>query len=161
MQFTLDIEGDRRVDVRLEQFPERARAGLARRIDALAGELLARVLAAEPKRTGKLASETGKSGVRCGRDFVSESVRVAAKDGAEARKAGALEYGASKPAAVPSHTMRLTHVFARQIAPLDVVVAAYKRPMNMAARHYLRGPLDSMRGEIRDALHEAIEEALS
>jgi len=160
MQFTLDIDGDRRVDVRLQEFPEAARGALARRIDALAGELLSRVLGAEPKRTGKLAGETGKSPVQNRPDFVRASVRVAAKDGADARKAGALEYGASKPAAVPSHTVRLTHVFSRQIAPLDVVVAAYRRPMNMAARRYLRGPLDTMRGDIRDALHEAIEEAL-
>jgi hypothetical protein len=42
----------------------------------------------------------------------------------------------------------------------EVVVGAYSRPMNLAARGFLHGPLAAMRTEIRDGLKEAFEEAL-
>lgn len=160
MQFGLNIDGDLRAAVRFEEFPERARAALRRKIDELAGELLGQVIADEPQKTGQLRGETKKS-IADRPEFVRGTVRVAAKDAAEARKAAALEYGAQKPAQVPAHAMRLTHVFGRQVAPFEVMVGAYSRPMHLAARRYLRSPLEAMRGEIRDGLQEALQEALA
>ena len=138
---------------------ERARAALARHIEALTADLLSRVVGGEPVKTGKLRSETGSSVVERG-ELIRGTVRVAAQDAAEAKKAAALEYGATKPAQVAAHTAQLGHVFARAVAPFEVVVAAYTRRPNLAARRFLRGPLDAMRSEIVDGLKQALEEAL-
>jgi hypothetical protein len=53
--------------------------------------------------------------------------------------------------------MRLDHVFARALdAPETVLVAAYSRPMNLAARRFERGALAEMEPEIVAGLEEAV-----
>ena len=158
MEFGIEIEGDRLVALRFDQFPERARAAIGRRLSSLTERLLSRVVGVEPQRTGKLRGETG-SRVFERDDRVVGQVRVAAPDSGEHGKAAALEYGASHTALVRAHTMQLSHVYDKLVEPIEVMVAAYSRHPNIAERRYLRGPLDAMRGEIIAELRAALDEA--
>jgi hypothetical protein len=156
--FGIELKGDREVGLRLEEFPERARAAIARRMDGLTQALLARVQGAEPERTGALRGETVAT-VRNTRRGVVGTVRVAGNSEADYGKAGALEYGSKGSVAVAAHAQQLGHVFGRLVAPIEVLVAAYTRRPNIAPREYLRGPLDEMHDEIVAELEEALAEA--
>ncbi|HEV2097419.1 MAG TPA: hypothetical protein VGR45_00680 [Stellaceae bacterium] len=157
--FGIELQNDRVVDLRFEQFPERAREALERRIGGLTQALLDRVHGAEPDLTGKLRGET-VSRVSSTKNAVRGQVRVAASDKSEYAKAGALEFGTHGSAEVKAHTAHLSHIFSRLIAPTEVLVAAYSRRPNIAARHYERGPLDAMRSQIIEELRAALTEAI-
>jgi hypothetical protein len=159
MDFGIEIDGDRAVALRFAQFPERARAALQHRLEAISQQLLARVQGAEPARTGRLKGETVPFASSSG-DRVRGGVHVAAPDSGEHGKGAALEYGAHGSAQVTAHARALDHVFGRRLtSPLAVMVAAYSRHVNIAERRYLRGPLDAMRGEIVAELRAALDEA--
>jgi hypothetical protein len=160
MDFGIEIDSDRLVALRFEQFPERARAAIANRLGSITQRLLARVQGNEPSRTGRLRGET-QSSVTTGNDRISGRVRVDTSRGGEAEhgKAAALEYGAHGTAHVSAHAMQLSHFYDQLIAPREVLVAAYDRRVDIAERRFLRGPLDDMRSEIIEELRQALAEA--
>lgn len=159
MDFGIEIDGDRLVALRFEQFPERARAAIANRLGSITQRLLARVQGTEPSRTGRLRSET-QSSVAARGDRISGRVFVDASRGGEGEhgKAGALEYGAHGTAHVGAHAMQLSHIYNEMMEPREVLVAAYDRRVNIAERRFLRGPLDEMRSEIIEELRQALAE---
>jgi hypothetical protein len=161
-EFGLQLEGDRRVGLRFEEFPERARQRLAAAMDSITQRLLARVEAAEPIKTGKLRGET-TAYVSSGPNFVKGTVAIrvpkGAQAGVEAGKAAALEYGAHKSIAVKAYSRTLDHVFLHAIAPTEQLVRAYVRRANIAEQRFLRGPIDEMRDQILTELREAVEGA--
>lgn len=160
MDLGIEIDGDRLVALRFEQFPERARAKIAARLQTITQQLLSRVQGAEPSRTGRLRGETQAS-VDERNERISGRVRVNTSGGGEAEhgKAAALEYGAHGTAHVSAHAMQLSHVYNQLVQPHEVLVAAYDRRVNIAERRYLRGPLDEMRSQIVEELRQALAEA--
>jgi hypothetical protein len=158
--FGIEVDGERLVALRFEQFPERARAAIKRRLEALTAQLYSRVESAEPQRTGKLRQET-QSFVDERDDRVTGRVKVLARETSEHGKGAALEYGAHGSAQVGAHAMTLSHLWGRMIAPRQVLVAAYSRRVNISERRYLRGSLDTLRGEVIEQLRQALAEAMS
>jgi hypothetical protein len=161
--FGIEVDGDRLVALRFEQFPERARAALAKRLSGITQQLLARVQSSEPSRTGRLRAET-QAFVDSRENAVKGSVKVVTgaaggRAGSEHGKAAALEYGAHGSAKVGAHRAGLSHVFGHPITPREVSVATYTRRVNIAERRYLRSPLDGMRSQIIEELRQALAEA--
>jgi len=154
MDIQYAIEGDRVAGLRFEQFPQRLRARLEAAIQELTERLYARVIGAEPDRTGKLIGDTVEV-FREGDNYISGRVRITSDFG----KAAALEYGAHNPTKVRAHEMSLNHFWRRAVAPRMVMVGAYTRTPNIAERRFLRGSLEAMRPEIEAELQAAIAEA--
>jgi len=149
------VTGDRQVALKFDRFPQQAHDRLLARIQALTAELEARVLAAEPRRTGRLHSAT-ISKVYDDQEKIGGRVTVRA----DFAKAAALEYGAHRPTKVAAHEMRLDHVFAERLtAPMTVMVMLHRRMPNIAAYRFLRGPLAQMAPEIQAELQAAVAEA--
>lgn len=154
------ITGDRAVQEKFDRFPQEAHQRLHATIEQFTERLVGRVRAAAPKRTGRLESEI--------RELVSDKperivglVYIRGQERSDYAKAGALEYGAHSTAKVSAHAMRLDHVFATALqAPLTVSVEAYSRQMNIAEHRFLRGSIDSMKGEIERALRAAVGETV-
>src|SRR5690242_7875009 len=142
MQFNLSVS-DRRVVVKFDQFPQQLHGVLLSRITSLTETLRAMVDASAPEATGKLRRNI-VSRVEDRPQRIHGSVFVHADYG----KAAALEYGAHNTIQVKSHSQRLDHVFALQVSPLSVMVAAYARHLDIAERRYLRGPLAALKPEI-------------
>lgn len=161
VSFRID-EGDTgRLQVRMERLPKEIKARLESTIRQLTSELLTRVKAAEPTRTGRLRSMT-HSYVDVRENFVRGRVRIA--DSAHPREAliaGALEYGGPgrRKGRVPvrAHQMRLTHLFGRPTSGRSVTVRSFsrKRPTIQEMR-FLRGPALAMRPQALVALRAAI-----
>lgn len=158
MDLGMDVTGDRKLGLRFEKFPEVAREALTRRITALTAELLDRVRAAEPEKTGKLRSETS-SIVLSNERKIAGIVRIRTDIKGEYAKAAALEYGARKSTRVKEHAMGLSHFWAKAVEPRQVMVAAYNRKPDIAQHFFLRGPLEAMKGEIFAELEAAMIEA--
>jgi hypothetical protein len=160
MEFSIELSGERRAGLLFEQFPERARAALKERMTAIADQLYARVIAAEPQRTGKLRSQTARF-VDDRPEFVRARVRVVVPKGDKAAggKAAALEYGAHASVKVKSHSAQLNHLWALFVAPREVMVAAHERRVNIAERRFLRGSIGSLRGQVIAELRAALDEA--
>lgn len=165
IQFRIE-EGDTgRLRVQLEQLPKQVKARLETAIRQLTNELLVRVKAAEPVRSGRLRSMT-HAYVDVRENFVRGRVRIA--DSAHPREAliaGALEYGAPgrRKGRVPvrSHRMRLTHLFGRPYRGGSVMVRSFsrKRPTIQEMR-FLRGPALAMRPRALAAIRNAINQPL-
>lgn len=161
MDITTTITGDRAVALRLEKMPDDIHNRLVGAVTALTARLLSRVQASEPKRTGRLASET-KSFVDEAPDLVRGRVKVTAPGArGELGKAAALEYGAHKPTQVREHTARLSHIFGRAIAPMEVIVDRYQRTPNITADRFLRGPLAQMKDQIMAELQKAVDQGVN
>lgn len=162
MQIHIEAIGAREVELKFEHFPEQARHAFLQRITSLTAQLLARVQSSEPENTGKLRSET-VSQIYDGKDGVVGSVTLAkGLSATEYGKAGALEYGAPGPRnrnMVKSHTAQLSRVYGRLVAPMSVVISAHTRHLNVAEHKFLRGPLESMSGQVLQELEQALAEA--
>ena len=159
-----DVKNARQVGLRFDQFPDQLREDLQKEVTALTRELYARVQAATPNRTGRLLSQERL------RIFVDQNRITGYIDidgegtggSSDFAKAAALEYGASRPAKVSAHTMSLNHAWDRILAsPIRVMVQAYTRPSNLAARMFERGPLAAMQPEIALRLNAAVEAAVA
>lgn len=155
--FKVEIAGDRQVGLRLDAFPDELYAELKGHIEALGAELLARVEAATPRRTGKLA-ESERLRIFADPQRIKAQVDVSA----DFAKAGALEYGAHGGAHVHAHSMRLDHAWAERLAaPISVLVSAYTRTVDIAEVAFERGPLAGMSPEILAQLDEAVEKRVA
>jgi hypothetical protein len=158
----IDVQGALSVGLRFDRFPDALYDDLKREIEALSAELLARVEAATPSRTGRLRS---KERVRLFTDPGSIKGQVfidAGKvSGGEYAKAAALEYGETGEwADVKRHDMLLDHVFARKlVAPTVVLVAAFARVPNIEEHAFERGPLAAMQPEVQARLNAVVEKA--
>lgn len=158
----IDISGDRQVGVRFETFPDALYEDLRKEIDSLSIELLARVEAATPDRTGRLRSQER---VRVFTDptRITGYVDVEGSKGSgDFAKAGALEYGAHRTTQVRAHSMALDHHWALQLAaPETVLVDAYSRTPNIAEHAFERGPLAAMQPEVVSRLNAVVEKAVA
>ncbi len=159
MDLGVEIQGDLQIALRFEEFPHRFAVAWERRITALTAQMLARVLGAEPSRTGKLRAET-RSFVDVKDDRIRGAVAVVTGgDQSEHGKAGALEYGAHGSVGVAAHSQNLSHIYDRMIQPMQVFVDAYSRHVNITERRFERGTLDSMRSQVIEELRAALADA--
>jgi hypothetical protein len=161
----IDIAGARQVGLRFETFPDALYEDLRKEVDALSVELLARIEAATPSRSGALRSQE-RLRLFTDKTRITGYVDIAAgSDSYAYAKAGTLEYGAGpggrrNPAKVASHEMRLDHHWSAKLdAPETVIVKAHSRPVNIAEVAFERGPLAAMQPEITSRLNAVVERA--
>jgi hypothetical protein len=149
--FNITVESNlNKLVLHLDQLPDALKQKLEIKITQLTMQLLSRVKAAEPVRTGRLRTAT-RSFVDVRQDFVRGRVRVLPAGKAQQIGAafGALEYGA--PGKRRSGPVRV-RTYSRSSGP----VAAYQRRRpHITARRFLRGPAAAMRSRARAEL-EAI-----
>jgi hypothetical protein len=153
---SITIVGIRAVEITMAQMPGKVHAALRQEVTAIAGEIEGAVRGAEPRRTGKLQSET--------LSFVDEptptSVRGRVKiTGArnELIKAAALEYGA--------HGVGTKKAFGRSQAAMvssftghaQAMASAFSgRPGDIMAHRFLRGSFDP--GAVEQRLTRAVNQ---
>jgi hypothetical protein len=145
---------DTRLRVRLDKIPHALRDRLVQTIRGLTNELLAKVEAREPVRTGRLRRLT-ESYVDDNRVklFVRGRVRVLrTREHNTAAAAGALEYGSTgKRFPVSDYSRR------------GFPVKAYERVGGITEMRFMRGPatimLPKARQEIARVLHEVINQS--
>lgn len=162
MDIHIDVKGDRQVGVRFDEFPDQLYADLRKEIESLTSELLARVQAATPSKTGALRSSE-RLRIFADPDRITGYVDIAGDKGTQAfAKAGALEYGAHRSTKVSAHQMKLDHAWSQKWAgPEMVLVGAYTRTPNIAEHRFERGPLGAMQGEIIERLNAVVEKRVA
>jgi len=156
IDFRIDESDTGRIVARLDQFPKELRARLKDVITQLANELLRKVEAAEPVRTGTLRQQT-HAYVDEGPTWVRGRVRVL-RNGRRnyGAIAGALEYGA------PGKKRR-GMVKVRAYRRDGATIRAYQRRQpHIKAMRFLRGPaaaqLPRARALIRAAIGDLLQE---
>jgi hypothetical protein len=158
MDFNAIITGDREAVAHLEGLPKEIRGSLRARIQKLTDQLLSRVQALAPEKTGDLKNEI-VSKVTDSPGRIKGVVTLASGlSQSEYRKAAALEYGSHKNIAVRAHSRTISQAFGRTISPVAADIRAYDRVANVDARIYLRGGLAEMEAEVVTELTEAINE---
>jgi hypothetical protein len=150
---------DHGVAAHLDQISGRLKSGLRTAITQLTDQLLARVRAAEPYRTGRLRQET-QAFVDERPDGIRGRVRILGAGREHNVAAAALEYGAHRIVSVRAHQEHLTHVFDRASDSQFVAVKAYERRANIQAKRFLRDPAAAMRPRIETELERVINESL-
>jgi hypothetical protein len=160
IDFKVDVD-ERKVDLRLDQLPTRLRTALKPAITRLTDQLLARVLSAEPRRTGALQRAT-KAYVDDKENAVRGRVRIGPEAGKGARNvaAAALEYGAHRLVHVKEHESHVSRVFGRVANKELEIVDAYTRRANIIAERFLRGPLQAMRPTIQAELERVVNDTV-
>lgn len=153
---TIDSE---RLQRRLGAAPEKLRASIAAAMDKEAFTLQALV---KDKLSGAvLQTRTGT---------LRRSINVANRDsgttigrsvGTNVRYGRAHEYGFDGIVNVREHTRTITQAFGRPISPRDVLVRAHTMHMQLPERSFLRSSLEERAPSIREALVQAIREALA
>ncbi len=134
---------------RLDKLPQELQDRLAEPIAKLTADLLARVQAGEPYRTGALREAT-QSFVDQREGMIRGRVRVLSEPGSKVNhnaKAGALEYGAHGDIEVSSYSRD------------GGTVEAYHRDVNIAERRFLRDAAADLRSEFEALIQRAIAEA--
>jgi hypothetical protein len=145
--YTVTVD-DRNLMLHLEQLPMALRTKLRPTIVALTAELLARVRASEPRRTGQLQNLT-RSFIDEREDSIRGRVRVLSPAGRGHNvAAAALEYGAHRAVSVRASRRE------------GIAVRAYQRHANIAARRFLRGPAEAMREKALTEIRAAVDEAV-
>jgi hypothetical protein len=147
--FTTEVD-ERNVKLMFDRLPMALKTNLRVKITSLVNELLLKVRATEPHRTGRLNAET--------RSFVDERenailgrVRILGPSGRGHNvAAAALEYGAHRGFPVKSYERRS-----------GVGVRGYRRQANIAERRFLRGPAEEMRAKILAELQQAVDKSLA
>jgi len=145
-----------RLSLHFDRMPAQLQRKLKVAIGRATHELLARVKAAEPVRTGRLRAAT-HAFVDEREDFVRGRVRVLATGRANplAARFGALEYGAPGKRRSGPVTVR---AYSRGGQP----VGSYERRRpRIRARRFLRGPMAAMRPAIKAELEAAIGQAIN
>ncbi len=155
---------DTRLRLRFEKLPQTIRKPLRPVITRLTNQLLVRVKAAQPHRTGRLRSLTHSyidERMDNRRNFIRGRVRVLrSRSHNTAAAAGALEYGAHRRFEVRAHRARRTSAFGRPTRPYDVNIPAHQRRANIQALRFLRGPAAAQLPRARAEINAAIAEAL-
>jgi hypothetical protein len=155
---TFDVT-DHGVEAHLDRVSTRLRSGLRTAITELTNQLLARVRAAEPYRTGRLRQST-QAFVDERPDRIRGRVRILGVGQTHNAAAAALEYGAHRIVSVRAHQEHLTHVFDRATDSQFVAVRAYERRANIQAKRFLRDPAAAMRPRIQAELERVVREEL-
>jgi hypothetical protein len=157
--FSVEVD-ERNVLLHLNELPSRLHTALRPVIAKLTEQLLARVHAAEPRRTGQLQRAT-QAFVDDKQDYIRGRVRVLAISGRGHNvMAAALEYGAHRMVRVRAHQTHIDHIFNRKSARQIAMVDAYTRRANINAYRFLRGPMTSVREQARTELERVIAEQL-
>jgi hypothetical protein len=158
--FSIEITGDRKVGLRLDEFSDGLYEALRQEVDELSVELFARIEAATPMLTGQLRAAE-RLRLFADKNRITGYVDIAgAKGSQDFAKAAALEYGAHAPTKVSAHSMKLDHYWATKLgAPEAVMVDAYTRTPDIAEHAFERGPLAAMAPEIVARLNAVVEEA--
>lgn len=161
MKLTITESGARQISQRLEDFPAELHQKLAQRISGAIEELHSAVLRAVPHRTGRLASEIVERVFSDAKYRVAGYVSVYTDDPGPAphneyAKAATLEYGSSRSRAIRDEEHG---VLTRLRGSSRRIKARMSKPVDIAARRYLRGPLDALRPEILAMIEEAVAEA--
>jgi hypothetical protein len=155
IHFSIEESGSGALKLRLDQLPRKIQRRLKTEIGRLTNQLLSRVEAREPTRTGTLRQQTvAFVDERAG--WVRGRVRVLRDEGGSnyGRIAGALEYGAPgkrRRGPVPVAAHRRENVRVR---------AHTRRRPRIQAMRFLRGPAAAMRPRARAALMAIINEAV-
>lgn len=156
----VSIVGDQKVALRFDEFPTQLADRLLSRITVMTQRLEMASRAVAPRKTGRLQSDIDSSVYDDRPRAISGVVYV----GDDYSKAGALEWGAPGKRNrnfVKDHRARLTHVFRNRLSsPLNVMIRAHRRRLNLQAWRYLRGPLGSQSSTITEQLSEAVAEAI-
>lgn len=164
---TVEIKGERQLFAHLESLPAEVEERLTPTIASLTRQLLMRVHAAEPFRTGALRAST-RSFLDAQPGSVRGKVRVLMSPTGSRRGKGlsvhnvaaaALEYGVHSRFEVRAHRMRLSHVFKRPHAGF-VIVNAYYRRVNIKARRFLRDPFEQIRPQAEAEIRRKLDEPL-
>ena len=146
----LDLN-DVRLRVRLESMPKQLQKRLTQTIGRLTNELVHKVEAREPVRTGRLRSLTqAYVDTNQIKMFVRGRVRVLrTRQHNTAAAAGALEYGSTgKKFAVKGYMRRGSHV------------RGYQRVGGITEMRFLRGPAAAMLPKARAELRRVLQEEL-
>jgi len=146
----LDLN-DVRLRVRLESMPKQLQKRLTQTIGRLTNELVHKVEAREPVRTGRLRSLTqAYVDTNQIKMFVRGRVRVLrTRQHNTAAAAGALEYGSTgKKFAVKGYMRRGSHV------------RGYQRVGGITEMRFLRGPAAAMLPKARAELRRVLQEML-
>jgi hypothetical protein len=154
---TIDSSSITRLSLHFDQLPDNLKAKLKTAITQVTHELLARVKAAEPVRTGRMRSRT-HAYVDERPNFVRGRVRIIATGHAQSLAAafGALEYGG------PGARRAGKKVPVRAYSRGSGRVGAYERRQpHIQARRFLRGPAAAMRPAIKARLEAAIGQAIN
>jgi hypothetical protein len=156
IEFKIDVVNEDRLQLRLNEFPRKVQQRLKATIGTLVRELLARVQAAEPTRTGTLRRATHAfvdEGLRGGAPWVRGRVRVTRESRLGARF-GALEYGAPG-------TRRRGLVQVRAYSRAGSRVSSYRRRQpTIKEMRFLRGPARAQRARAIAALEAALNDAI-
>lgn len=156
MDVKIDVTGERDVGIRFAEFPDALYADLRVEIEGLGRELLARIEARSPEKTGALRAAE-RLRIFADKTRITADVDVPGKTAA---KAGALEYGAHRATKVSTHSMKLDHAWANKLsAPMDVLVSAYSRTPNIDEYAFERGPLHEMQPEVLARLNAVVDRA--
>lgn len=156
-------EDERRIELHLEELPSRLMTRMKPVITELTNELLRRIHAAEPVRTGRLRQST-QAFVDEHPDRITGRVRVVTGRGLGAVRGStheayaALEYGAHRSFVVHQHEEHLSHVFRRRADNHLVMVQAYTRRANITAQRFMRGPATAMRARVLAEFQRVIDE---
>jgi len=155
IEFRMELNATR-LQVALDTLPDEIRRRLKIKITELTNQLLHRVEAREPVRTGRLRSLThAYIDDNRAKNYVRGRVRVLRRRGAHnvAAAAGALEYGSTgRRFAVRAYRRRGGNV------------SAYNRRGGITELRFLRGPAATMlpraRAEIAEVIRDATRDAL-
>jgi hypothetical protein len=162
MKVGIEIVTDRRVALKFDTFPVQAHDALLDVITSSTERLRALVEGAAPKRTGKLEAEITSRVIDATNHITGSVGFPAGLTPTEYGKAAALEYGAHGTAHLRAHSAKLGHLWGKLIAPIQVLVAAHDRRLNIAKRDFLRGPLhaieDGVLADMKGALDQAVAE---
>lgn len=154
--FSVSIESNaNRLALHFDQLPDAIKRQLEITITKYTHQLLSRVRAAEPVRTGRLRAAT-REFVDVRKDFVRGRVRILPTGRAQSIAAafGALEYGAPGK-------RRTGPVKVRGYSREGGSVAAYtRRRPHIRARRFLRGPAAAIRPAVRAELEAIVGKTL-
>lgn len=158
IEFKIDVIDAGRIQLRLDAFPRELQRRLKQTIGMLTQQLLVRVEAAQPVRTGKLRRATHAfvdEGIKRGVPWVRGRVRVLGGEGNLGARFGALEYGG------PGRRRFGKKVKVRAYSRGGVRINAYERRQpTIRAMRFLRGPAQAQRARAIAALEAAINDAI-
>jgi hypothetical protein len=157
--FTPEVRGENQLIAHMRAIPDELQDRLAPVLQRLSEELLRRVKAAEPERTGALKAATQAFTFR-NANRMRGGVRIVPEPGQGSHniKAAALEYGAHGAVNVKAHEQSLDHVYDTPIDPEEVLVSAYHRDANIAALRFERDSLSALYAEFLVEVELAIND---
>ena len=156
MALTVRIESEA-VVARLRAMPNQVRSALLRAVTEEAIRVQKRV-------QGKLAGAVLRERTHHLHDSIHYKIEesaggILAKVGTDVVYAAIHEYGFHGVEQVRQHLRHQSVAFGRPIAPIDVMVRAHARKVNLPERSFLRSTLAEMTADIVARLEEAVQQA--